>query len=571
MHSFKFFSSFLAVLVMGMTFNLFADAIVDDCEGMTNQNRFGYYWYFFDDHLDGGNSSIPGVIKDATGSYTVAPTALAGHVGAGIVLPYTLGPTMAGTPPSYNFIGMGTMLCGNGQTLDLSTATSVTFWLKCDKAISLDFQLVDTVNIKDFAYYYSTCTLPAGTWTKFTIALTAGGLGSGLAQYSWTTHTVPLSLKTVSKLQWQISLTGVGTNKSGTVTIDDISLQGYNYIAPDLCPICVGAPGQTPVPAALLSNMDTPPFNRNARGYYWYSYSDGVGRNVPASQFSSITGGATISAIDPTISTITIGPNTTPPWVKGYNGTNGADIQFTLGNSFTTGTPPAAVKPFVGVGTGLYYEQASTDIYNGQADGANGVYFDYTLSGADTTMVVRLEVYANLFTVSGEVHYINLPYTGAGVWKGATVLFTKLVLPTSWAGVVNVPLDATILKKLQWAVQAKAGDVGEVGIDNVYFLGATHITSSIGVLNPNNPVKEMNGISASMINNNLKVNFPKDMSNASLTLVNTKGSVIAKNLTVVNHTATVNVSGVAKGVYMLTVKANTKAGAFNQTLPVTVY
>jgi hypothetical protein len=81
----------------------------------------------------------------------------------------------------------------------------------------------------------------------------------------------------------------------------------------------------------------------------------------------------------------------------------------------------------------------------------------------------------------------------------------------------------------------------------------------------------MGGIKTSMINNNLKVNFPKEMTNASLTLVDTKGSVVAKNLTIANQTATVNMTGVARGVYMLTVKANTKAGAFNQTLPVTVY
>ena len=214
MRSFKLFLCFLTVLAMGTGFNLFADAIVDNFEGGTNQNMFGFYWYFYDDHSNGGNSSIPGVTKNADGSYAVAPTAGAGHIGAGLVLPYVLGPTMAGTPPSYNFIGMGTMLCANGKTIDLSSAKSITFWLKSTKAISIDFQLVDTVNIKDYAYFYSSCTIPAGTWTQFVISLTSGGLGGGLAQYSWTKNPlVPLatSLKTISKLQWQIALTGVGT------------------------------------------------------------------------------------------------------------------------------------------------------------------------------------------------------------------------------------------------------------------------------------------------------------------------------------------------------------------------
>ena len=133
-----------------------------------------------------------------------------------------------------------------------------------------------------------------------------------------------------------IFLTGVGANKSGTVTIDDIIIKNENINIWDECLTCVGAPGQKPFPAALLSDMDTFPYNKNARGYYWYSYSDGAGRNVPSSDFSSITGGAIINAADPTLSTILIGPNADPSlnWVKGYNGTNGADIRFTLGKTF---------------------------------------------------------------------------------------------------------------------------------------------------------------------------------------------------------------------------------------------
>ncbi len=577
MRSFKLFLCFLTVLAMGTTFNLFADATVDNFEGGTNQNMFGFYWYFYDDHTDGGNSSIPGVTKNADGTYVVAPTAAAGHTGAGLVLPYILGPTEAGTPPSYNFIGMGTMLCANGKTIDLSSAKSITFWLKSTKAISIDFQLVDTVNIKDYAYFYSTCTIPAGTWTQFVISLTSGGLGGGLAQYSWTKNPlVPLatSLKTISKLQWQIALTGVGTNTSGTVTIDDISIQGYTFVPSDLCATCVGAPGQTPSPAALLSNMDTQPYNRNARGYYWYSYSDGVGRNVPASQFSAITGGATINPIDPTLSTILIGPNVANPalsWVKGYNGTNGADIQFTLGQSYTATGSTDVIKPFVGVGTELWNETTTSDVYNGATDGVNGVYFDYMLSGADTTMVLRLEVYANVYSISGEVNYIDLPYTGTGIWKGASVPFSKLTLPT-WTGVVPTALDATILKKLQWAVQSTPGDMGEISIDNVYLLGATKITSlSNAIKLQNNSVKEMSGISTSMVNSNLKVKLPQGMSNASVSLVNTMGSVVARSVSGVDQIAHINVAGLASGVYMLNVKATKSGNEFNQTMPVTIY
>jgi len=570
---FFIFKIYGLAILLASAINLNAqDLIVDDCNGNSNQNKLGYFWYFFDDHLDSGNSSIPGVTKDAIGSYVVKPTDGAGYEKGGIVLPYSLGPTMGGIPPSYNYVGMGTMLCGNGQSLDLTGATAISFWLKCDKAISIDFQLIDNVSITDFAYYYVTCTILAGTWTQFVIPLAQGGLG-GLSQYSWTTKplvTLSKSIKTISRLQWQISLTGVGANKSGTVTIDDIIIKNGNSNISDECLTCVGAPGKKPFPAALLSDMDTFPYERNARGYYWYSYSDGAGRNVPASDFSSITGGAIINAVDPTLSTILIGPNADPSlnWVKGYNGTNGADIQFTLGKSFAK----VGSSPFVGVGTELWNDAAQSGAYNAAADNVVGVYFDYMLSGADSLMVVRLEVYANDFSINGEVHYIDLPYTGPGVWKGATVQFSKLVLP-QWNGVVPVALDVTQLKKLQWTVQDAPGTTGEVAIDNVYFLVARIIfpISAKPIKFRRNPVNAMDGISTSIINGALRINVTQEISNASVTLVNTMGSVVARGASGVDQTSHMNVAGLAHGVYMLNVKATKSGNEFNQTMPVTIY
>ncbi|MGB7568960.1 MAG: hypothetical protein WBM07_13955, partial [Chitinivibrionales bacterium] len=235
--------------------------------------------------------------------------------------------------------------------------------------------------------------------------------------------------------------------------------------------------------------------------------------------------------------------------------------------------PPSTdvIKPFVGVGTQLWNDKTTSDVYNAAADNANGIYFDYMLSGADTTMVLRLEVYANVYSISGEVNYIDLPYTGAGVWKGASVLFSKLVLP-SWTGVVPTALDATILKKIQWAVQSTPGDMGEFSIDNVYLLGATKITSTFNAIKPqNNVVKEISGISTSMFNSSLKVKLPQGMGNASVSLVNTMGSVVARSVSGVDQIAHMNVAGLASGVYMLNVKATKSGSEFNQTMPVTIY
>jgi hypothetical protein len=576
MHSFKLFSCFLAVLAMGTTFNLFAaDALVDDCNGSTNQNKFGQYWYMYDDSKDSGNSTLSNgtlTIAKAGTDYKVAPTAGAGNTLGGMVLPYTLGPKYC-KAGNYNYVGIGTMLCDSASTssLDLTTpttATSVTFYLKAAAATIVDFAVL-TKEVTDYAYWHQLINVTT-SYQKFTVML-GTGLG-GLTQPTWTTKPVAFNLKSVTKLQWQMHSDNVGTNKTGTIYLDDIYITNYTFTPPDLCPTCVGTPGQTS--GALLSNMDTPPYNQNARTYYWYCYNDGASR-TPAvtaqSQFSAITGGATIP-VDVTMAPIiTIGPTATSG-SHGYNSTNGADILFTLGPVFNkTAGDNVSIKPFVGVGTGLWHEADQTQLYNAQADNATGVYFDYMLSGGTASTYVRLEVYDGTLMADGVVHYINLPSTG-GAWKGATVPFTTLVLP-HWAGVVTTtPLDKTKLEKIQWAVQDEANTTGELAIDNVYLLGATTITKpSNSIKFQGNAVKAMGGIKTSMINNNLKVNFPKEMTNASLTLVDTKGSVVAKNLTIANQTATVNMTGVAKGVYMLTVKANTKSGAFNQTLPVTVY
>ena len=159
-------------------------------------------------------------------------------------------------------------------------------------------------------------------------------------------------------------------------------------------------------------------------------------------------------------------------------------------------------------------------------------------------MVVRLEVYANVFSIDGEVHYIDLPYTGPEYRKGATVQFSKLVLP-QWNGVVPVALDVTQLKKLQWTVQDAPGTTGEVAIDNVYFLVARIIfpISAKPIKFRRNPVNAMDGISTSIINGALRINVTQEISNASVTLVNTMGSVVARGASGVDQTSHMNVAG----------------------------
>lgn len=584
MRSLKFLPLMCAMMLVA-SFKLFADALVDDCEG-TNQDKFGYYWYFYDDNKDAagaGSSTIPGVTKDATGEYVVAPTAAAGHTGGGIVLPYSLGPTKVpcGAGCGFNYVGAGAMLCATGSTIDLTGATSITFWLKTSAAVQVDF-MVNTKEVEtagDFGYFHALVPpVPvANTWTQVTVSLVAG-IG-GVTRPAWAEQKNPgiaFNIKSIEKLQWQMHSDQVLTTGPGQITLDDIWIKGtYVFVPPDLCSACAGAPNSPSSPSALLSNFDKTPLNipskSNARGFYWFCYNDGAGRTPPVSapsEFSAITGG-----VDPTADPLL------PPMLiigaNGYNATNGADIKFTLGPAYKkNSTDAATIQPFVGLGTNLWDDKTSSENYNASADGATGVYFDYMLSSSDITAstVLRCEMYANLLAVDGSVHYIDLPATGAGVWKGASIPFDTLVQP-AWGTVTPVTFDPTIMKKIQWAVQSKPGTTGELAIDNVYMIGATKITPAGSAIKYQfNQSKSFDGFKPSIFNNTLKVTFTKGMSNATITLVNTKGAIVARNFSANNLTAQVDVAGLAKGVYMLVVKANAKAGIeFNRTVPVTVY
>ena len=188
------------------TVKLFADATLADCsQGATNKNNFGYYWYFYDDSTNKGQSCCSNAsitTPKTSAGYTVVATAGAGYDGYGIVFPYTLGatgitPSHNKTHTNYSFAGMGTMLCAAGKTLDISTGTAVSFWMKADAATTVDFMLVDTVNITDNGNYYFSVPVTT-TWTQFTVALSTGD--GGVKQPSWAKK-VTFSAKTISKFK----------------------------------------------------------------------------------------------------------------------------------------------------------------------------------------------------------------------------------------------------------------------------------------------------------------------------------------------------------------------------------
>jgi hypothetical protein len=160
-------------------------------------------------------------IGKSGGGYILAPIAGAGAEGAGYVVPYTLGPQYCTVGP-INYAGIGTCLCDSNSTLDLSGATSVSFYIKSNVATVVEFQVL-TKEVTDFAYYYQLVNTTT-SWTKVTVLLST--VMGGLIQPSWTTSPVALNLKSVQKLQWQMHTENVGTNKTGTIYLDNIWIVG---------------------------------------------------------------------------------------------------------------------------------------------------------------------------------------------------------------------------------------------------------------------------------------------------------------------------------------------------------
>jgi hypothetical protein len=550
-----FFRCISAMIVLASG-NLFADAVLEDFEAK-NQNKFGYYWFYFDDSNDGGNSTLPGLTKD--GDYAVTPTT-GGHAGNCLMLPYKLGPKA--TTNKCNYVGCGTMLCADKDSLNITGATGFSFWAKAKKETYVDFMVL-TKSVKDYAYHHKVVTVPT-EWTQITVAL------ADLEQPTWGKK-VTFDPKCATKLQWQMHTDNVGKDSSGTVYLDDIVIAGYTFVAANECPTCAGAPGSGT--GAILSDMDASPNDRNARRYFWYCYNDAENHATPVasqSDFSRILAGAAIDIED-----LTAAPSLTidPEAKKGYNNTPGAYLNFTLGPSFKqAGDTTAIIRPDVGLGTLLSKNGTATDVYDAKADGATGIYFDYMLASSSPTTQLTLEVYANSFTKGGVVHHVKLPATcgsGEAVWKGATVPFTKLKLP-AWQGVdQTVALDATIMKKLQWVVQDAPGVQCELSIDNVYFLGATKITVAAKVRG--DAAADRSVISARVMKKTLRVSLPSGFKNASLALVDTRGAIRARASRCSGKSALLDIKGLAKGLYVLVVKERAYSGTSSRAIPVTVH
>ncbi|MDG5815194.1 CIA30 family protein [Chitinispirillales bacterium ANBcel5] len=557
--------------VLAASSSLFAEnnAVFDDLEHGSNQNLFGDYWYFYDDQGDNnpGTSEVENATRDGD------ELLFEGGYGPGkdsdyaARLEFAMGsawedPQCAGMATCWEispFVGMGSNLVPDGAVYDLTGATAISFYHRGSSEIPVAFRL-ELATVLDAAHYQYMFTTATTDWERLTVEITGGEEGSGmLAQPEEWGDEADYDLSQASKISWQFQ----GEEPTdGWFAIDSIVIHNHEFIPPDMCTDCVGEPD--PPANEPFSDFEESG-TQNATGFYWYEYDDGE-----AGGSSDIFLGVDPDA-DEDMPTLILEGN-------GREG-NGAMIGFELGSAFTSGGE--TVQPFVGIGTNLTDEGLENPfIYNADANDATALYFEYRTDGLDK---ITVEVSDHLaFTGSrgeGVVYYIDLPGTD-NEWRSATIPWSTFVLPT-WDSVLDdSPLQTDRLAQIQFKHQGRAGTVGEMALDNVYFVGATGYDPQplIGnsVLN-SRAHSVATGITGAYNRGTVTVNWnpSTEIQDGRFTLINTRGAVVSSapvTRTSGNQiSSTLNAASIPAGLYFIQVRARDIQGkSVNHQIPVNI-
>jgi hypothetical protein len=530
-----------------------------DFENGTNQNLFGQYWYFFDDTKE--ESTITGEKRATTskvhsGEYKgdeilFGDAAIATGSGAqsgnnGGLLNFTWGGTMqmaygpkgqplittcppnngaTGCYPFEAFVGIGTNLAPEGSTsapAGFESATSIEFYAKASEAIDVQFKVQMAVGIEDNGDYQKIIEVGTG-WTKFTVALNT----TDLAQPDWA-DAVPFNKMTVTKIAWQVQAGGnnaapaAAEGKEISLWLDNVVVNGFTYVPPDLCTACKGAVGRSV--GSLFSDFEADA--GNALGFYWYPYDDTktvVDAGTPAGTSAITAGVGAVEGYDG--EGLLVGND------AGGDG-NSAYIEFNMGNSMKIGGN--TVSPFIGLGADLYDAENDGELYNATAAGVEGIYFEYITHPGITSLDVEVQDFYDINKDRPEsaVRYIKIAGTD-GQWASATIPFSILTIHDEWEDVAAwysgagaaQKLDLTRLAKIQLKYQG-GGEGYYLGLDNVYLLGGSEIS-----------VKYI-GSKASRAAANLRATYTRgtvgvswnaasSIASGKVQLINTKGRVVA--------------------------------------------
>ncbi|NLW30041.1 MAG: T9SS type A sorting domain-containing protein [Fibrobacter sp.] len=574
----KHIISGLAASLLIMSSGLFAqDALFDDHSDGTNQNEFEYYWYYYDDNAGvkeddrprAGAGTTPSVVNV---DYTEEPRHAFGdetdnHIVKKYVftvgeeadnsyatMPFTFGEKWEASwcktePCAWPYVGMGSMLCKEGDTLDLNTATGVRFRIRSKTSelqVRFKVETMDIIEDSSYGYYQTMVTASPGEWTPYEIAF------ADMAQPDWAEKDAPFdfNLDLSAKLAWEVSGEDNTTIEEDCLDIDDIYVMNYTYVSRFMW--TQETPPARPGNQSKLSDFDGAVPQQIKLPYegeldkmtqYWYAYNDvEIGGNsavMSGAVENEETGRLDIVFEDGT----------------GSEG-KGAQLLFQLGAPIPQDT--IQILGFVGIGCNLY-DSATCKYFNGTQAGANSVYFEYKADGDMKKATVELYDVNDVGDAdnpdrsesrgSGVVMFRDLPLTGDS-WVAVQIPFSEFLYHDDWESSVGIDLDITKLAKLQIKVQGAEGVAGVLAVDNVYFPDGA-ITHTI--MRPINR-SEKATFNANYSNGKINISFNNsELSNGKISLINTKGAVV-KSVPVSNAkslSTTLSTDNISNGMYIV--------------------
>ena len=605
----------LCIILSVASFVFSQNSYVDTCRGaeFKSENMFQSYWYVYDDNpkspdfagvwtdstgfidsLDGGNSRVTNFTKKDIKEYEEFHMTAEGGPNTSAYsakIAWKFGDTLPHwgqkeTEVYGCYVGLGTGLISEGNTLNLTEATKISYWAKASDTITVNFQVGTAQGtFKEYGTFYGIDHKIIPGWNQYFVYLrekdpTNPNDSNYLYQPKWAIddianmilpweteqHAVlPLNTFVCTQLGWSIGGAGEEghVNKNwhtlpGTLWVDDIEIENYTWHPEDACVECDTPPNYVDSLPGIKTIVTAGGWIFYGLDYgSWYAFNDAKGRDVtiPIVEYSWID----------TAMADYVAPDSTIPQLKlldksGIGDTVGdtaAYISYVLGPAYKTvssldSTDTNDVDPFVGIGMSLVNENDSTQNFDMDSAGVQGIYFDYKTTGAVDWVNVAFMTRQKLIE-DGATFYVKVPPTN-DVWRGAVVPFENIDLPP-WDDKDTVTFDRTGVIAIQFSVEGDSGDVGTLAIDNVYLLDTAHV----GIQFLSEPTVAGNGFSLRQIQNRLVYTLPQGTKNAIVQLYNLQGrSVFSQRVKALDNAGTYSLplktNMIANGVYVFRIQ-----------------
>lgn len=436
----------MMVLSIAATKGFSEDVLLDDFNDGDSLSEFGTVWQYYDDNYGIQPSDRPQADPETTPSvinvtYTERARNYDGNPGDThivkdyeitldgsddkfLTMPFTLGEKYNAhwcepdDPCAFSYAGISVPLAPPGAYIDLTGANGVSFKIRSrNTSLKVRFT-VETYGIlmdSTWAHYQILIDVEP-EWETVTIPF------ASLEQPEWAEpYHEPFEIKKVVNIVWEIPQEYNGAVISGTLDIDDITIDDYSY---------------TYVPPLLVDD-----FEQGGHGsrigtswYFWNDSSEGGSSVVNnAGPHGEFTGGYT----------------------PGYNSDYAGIMDFTLG--------PDCDDPETGIGINFDPEEGPVDMR-----GALAVQFDIK---GNSNMQVHFRVPQSTIT-DFDYYYRSIDVTT--FWRRVTVLLEKGKRGLEQSGWGDVkPLNLEKLTGMQWCYRehGPSNKSGMISIDNIKIIG----------------------------------------------------------------------------------------------------